>query len=806
MTWLSSLALLACCGGLFCWPSTSLAQAKRHFAVRDSIEMATLSRSSGTGRNEEVKFSPDGRYFCLTTTRGILQSNEVESTIWLFETSSVTRFIAQSDNTQLVQPKMLVRMAGVSSHDQVNDDSIIEVRWAPDGHSIAFLGRNHTPERHLYSVAISSGRIRKFSPDGQDVREYELGNDMFVYTEVTPINDSELYNAADPRLPDVQVGTGLSLDALLFPRWQEVLWEKRPRQIWTAKHGRALPVIDKAVGKPISVRTDWFGSLCSVSPSGHYVVIKNYAERVPRLWESYQPAYEDIATKIVADEPNKEPIFNASRPQQYSVVDLQTGKMSVLVDAPLGRVAGYGYSDVTKVAWSADEREVALPNTFLPLGEPAGGPNPKRPCIAVVDIATRKAECVKESTPINLSEGAPEVVVLTDLRWRGGDQQLVATYSKFGGEDLLPEVFQRIAGHWAPGALGIRESAIAPLINKILVSVREGLNQPPVLMASDAKSRIFKQIWDPNPQLSGIDLGQAIVYHWGDKAGNEWTGGLVKPPNYIPGKRYPLVIQTHGFNQNQFLLDGFYPTANAARAMAGRGIVVLQVGEIPRHWGTPVEAELDGRAAYVSAIDQLVGEGLVDPGKVGIIGFSRTGWYVLDSVIHAPRYIAAATLAEFSSASFWQYLSFVDYISAQNLKGVAAGIGSEPFGEGLKKWITASPGFNTDKIGIPILFEANYPVSLVGYWDIYAALRLQRKPAELLYMRNGDHVLTRPVQRLISQEMNVDWYDFWLNAHEDPGLAKAGQYARWRELRKQYQAEHSVKEDPHSNPSEGPGT
>jgi hypothetical protein len=35
--------------------------------------------------------------------------------------------------------------------------------------------------------------------------------------------------------------------------------------------------------------------------------------------------------------------------------------------------------------------------------------------------------------------------------------------------------------------------------------------------------------------------------------------------------------------------------------------------------------------------------------------------------------------------------------------------------------------------------------------------------------------------------MTVDWYDFWLNGHDDPDPAKAEQYARWRELRKSQQ-------------------
>jgi hypothetical protein len=30
--------------------------------------------------------------------------------------------------------------------------------------------------------------------------------------------------------------------------------------------------------------------------------------------------------------------------------------------------------------------------------------------------------------------------------------------------------------------------------------------------------------------------------------------------------------------------------------------------------------------------------------------------------------------------------------------------------------------------------------------------------------------------------MMVDWFDFWLNGHEDPDPEKADQYRRWRGL------------------------
>jgi hypothetical protein len=45
--------------------------------------------------------------------------------------------------------------------------------------------------------------------------------------------------------------------------------------------------------------------------------------------------------------------------------------------------------------------------------------------------------------------------------------------------------------------------------------------------------------------------------------------------------------------------------------------------------------------------------------------------------------------------------------------------------------------------------------------------------------------MSNPEGRMLSQEGSVDWFRFWLKGEEDPDPAKAEQYSRWRELRKE---------------------
>jgi hypothetical protein len=54
----------------------------------------------------------------------------------------------------------------------------------------------------------------------------------------------------------------------------------------------------------------------------------------------------------------------------------------------------------------------------------------------------------------------------------------------------------------------------------------------------------------------------------------------------------------------------------------------------------------------------------------------------------------------------------------------------------------------------------------------------------------GSHALSRPSERMISLQGNVDWYRFWLKGEERTGLvlpnetdtALKQQYARWRQM------------------------
>jgi dipeptidyl aminopeptidase/acylaminoacyl peptidase len=312
------------------------------------------------------------------------------------------------------------------------------------------------------------------------------------------------------------------------------------------------------------------------------------------------------------------------------------------------------------------------------------------------------------------------------------------------------------------------------------------LNQRPVLVAVDTHTGEQRSIYDPNEQLDAVQLGEVRVYEWRDPQGRTHRGGLALPPHFRSDRRYPLVVQTHGFDPDKFFRVGYSDTANAARALAARDIIVLQAREArptgAESWRDATEL---GMEVYLAAIDQLAAAGLVEPKQVGISGYSYTGWTATASIVHASDRFAAAVIANTDPVTFTGYFAGVDSAIPRLYR--EASVGVAPYGEGLKLWSERVPSLASDRIQAAVLFSAADPWHLISTWDFYAAMRDQNKPVELQYLRSGQHNISKPLHKLAHQQMIVDWFEFWLAGKEQPAPEKVDQYRRWRQMKEQRQ-------------------
>jgi len=350
--------------------------------------------------------------------------------------------------------------------------------------------------------------------------------------------------------------------------------------------------------------------------------------------------------------------------------------------------------------------------------------------------------------------------------------------------------FQKSGEAWSRSSS--REQTAVPSLPDIIID--EDMNTPPRMAAVDPPTGRKSLLMDLNPQFQNLALARVEEITWKDAHGIELKAGLYWPPDYVAGKKYPLVIQTHAWSPAKFWMDGPWATAFAAQALAGKGFFVLQDDDPDSHiWETSKEAPT-AMAAYESAIDNLDHRGFIDRNRVGITGFSRTFWYVTYTLTHSKYHFVAAAVADGVDGSYFQYMAFP--WSAPDFEQV---FGGPPFGKRLSQWLKQSPAFLMDKIETPLRIQVLGPDSMLLDWHWFSGLSRLGKAVEMIYIPEGTHILEKPWERMTSQQGNVDWFCFWLKDEEDPDPAKADQYERWRELRK-LQQQNSTKPQASSAP------
>jgi len=725
------------------------ANAARPFEVRDSIQIADFI--------EAPVFSPDGRHFVTVTQRGVLPEGVTESTLWLFETAAARRTIADGSP---IAPIPLARISGaINTGSGVlgSKGLVMNIRWTPDSAGVLFLGRNGQDNRQLFRAKLDDQKSVSLSAATQDVVDFVIAGRRIVYFAAPDVS-----NPPADAAPDIIIGTGMSFAQLFYPNRQS---RNRPTrfEVWSVEGAAAAPLAAFRDG-PLRLIGSYSVSSMAGSPDGARVIVIAHADEVPASWGRYAISGEPDTRAFLAHSASENPQDDFGRALQYQVIDLEKGERHPLLDAPLADWQRGG-KNALQAAWSKDGRYVAVSGTYLPL-DPRTGKGSLTACgAAVVDTRTNKVQCLVD----HVQATAP----IQGLSWQGTGGLKVVSNGK-------TQDYQQRNGRWQLVA-GV--AVVAPDSPPLALSIREALNDPPTLFAKDAMSGKERRIFDPNPQLADIAMGTVTEISWTDAHGRKINGGLVKPADFVAGKRYPLVIQTHNFRPRRFFRTGISNTASAGRAMAARGMLVLQVDEPGDPFMfKPEEATENGTKVYLAVIDKLASEGLVDPTRVGITGYSRTAFYVSKAITDAPDRFAAAVVANGSVGSMVDYYTAImGDIDEDKWTGLFAG--AQPYGEGLDKWIANAPGFRTDRIQAPVLIAAANPGELMGLWGLYAPLHQQGKPVELQYIRSGQHNLIKPLQILAHQELIVDWFEFWLNGREDPSAAKLDQYRRWEAFR-----------------------
>jgi len=704
----------------------------------DIIQMRRLGEplylQGGPSKGRVASFSPDGRRFIVPVVRGNLDNNTNEYSLLLYETASI-----------FDGPKPVTLLTLASSSNRV---AIGAIRWLDD-RSIAFIGESRGELPQVYRFDLQTKNLEQLTHHPTSVVAFDITPNGNTIVYAADRQQRQLINTERARRNGILVDSTTLLGLLgnAGSGYDPTVTEGEELYLKIGNEGSVT----------VSMEDRFFpqGAL-SLSPGGRYAVIETFASKVPNAWSLYT---DRRLKELVAAEQSGD---SSNTLRRYSLLDLGTRVVTPLFDAPTdGRKRAF--------RWTTDGQSVVLSGAYLPLDAIDEAENQRRKMnsyVVEVKLPSRQYAIISEKD-LKLTAWDP-------------DLQRIVLENPYPWRSQAPAAYQRDPLGWHETNVQVKNGRNP---DPLEVTMEEGLNLPPRIFVRDPNSGRKALLLDLNPQFVELQFGREEIIQWTSSDGHSVKGGLYFPVGYVPGNRYPLVIQTHGFLPERFWPDGPYSSAFAAQALAGKGMFVLQIGtaddvEQEREAVNTLREAPREMASYEGAINELDRRGWIDPTRVGIIGFSRTVYHVGYALTHSRYHFRAATRADGMDGGYFQYI-LATYLSPDSYLVN----GGRPSRENLSSWFASAPGFNIERVETPIRIET-YGRNFLSAWEWYRRLAEQKKPVELILLPDATHVLMKPWERLTSQQGNVDWYVFWLKGEEDPDPAKKDQYVRWRELRK----------------------
>jgi dipeptidyl aminopeptidase/acylaminoacyl peptidase len=246
-------------------------------------------------------------------------------------------------------------------------------------------------------------------------------------------------------------------------------------------------------------------------------------------------------------------------------------------------------------------------------------------------------------------------------------------------------------------------------------------------------------------------------------------GLMVKPADYVAGRRYPTILHIHGgpngqddysfgFDRELYAANGYVVLEINYRGSSGRG------GEFQKaiyaDWGGKEVVDLLG------AVDEAVRLGVADPERLGLGGWSYGGILTNYVIASDPRFKAAVSGAS-SSLQLSMY-GLDQYVIQYELE-----LG-RPW-EAREAYLKVSyPFFQVDRIRTPTLFLCginDFNVPLAGVEQMYQALRSLDVETQLVLYPDQFHGLTVPSYQRDRLQRFLGWWNRYLQP--PPGLPPA---------------------------------
>ncbi len=303
-----------------------------------------------------------------------------------------------------------------------------------------------------------------------------------------------------------------------------------------------------------------------------------------------------------------------------------------------------------------------------------------------------------------------------------------------------------------------------------LLFTRMSFDEYPDLWVSDTNLREPKKITDLGKQMDSFIWGKAELLDFQSSDGKPLKGILVKPENFDPQKKYPLMVYIYETLHNMYhYFRNPSPGTSINPAYYVSNGYVLWMPDIEYGTGYPGR---DALKCVLPGIQMLVREGTIDPRAIGIQGHSWGGYQIAYMVTQTNIFAAVEAGAPVS-----------DMVSAYG--GIRWGSGmvrefqyertQSRLGDSLWKvpfrYIENSPVFWADKVQTPILMIHNDQDGAVPWYqgiEYIMALRRLGKEAYMFNYNGEDHGLRKRVNQKDWTRRMQEFFDHHLKGAPAP--------------------------------------
>jgi dipeptidyl aminopeptidase/acylaminoacyl peptidase len=288
------------------------------------------------------------------------------------------------------------------------------------------------------------------------------------------------------------------------------------------------------------------------------------------------------------------------------------------------------------------------------------------------------------------------------------------------------------------------------------------------------------QVSHANKDLPDLPLGRTEAIHYKAADGQEIEGLLTYPVGYQQGKKYPLLLNIHGGPASVFFrtfigaaavssANGRHSTsAYPIAAFAAQGYAILRCnvrgssgyGKEFRQanlkdWGGGDYRDL------MAGVDSVIEQGIADPDRLGVMGWSYGGYMTTWVVGHTKRFKAASIGAPVT-----------DLVSFSGTTDIPAFLpsyfGGEPWDHpGIYR--DRSPIAHVQGVKTPTLLQQgdeDERVPIGQGYELYSALKRQGCTVKMVVYPRSHHSIQEPKLLLDAMKRNLEWFEKYVPGAE----------------------------------------